>query len=54
MTKKEKIKRRKDLMKDLEYFLSLYNEVANRAPQVKLFYDMEINRIIEELKKLGK
>lgn len=54
MTIREKQKRKKELFKDLDYFLTLYNEVAHRAPQVKKFYDMEINRIIEELKKIGK
>lgn len=54
MNKKEIIKLKKTLFKELEYYLSLYNEVAHRAPQVKKFYDIEINRIIDELKKLGK
>ena len=47
--KKEKNK----LRKELNFFLDYYKEVAWRAPEVRLFYDQEINRIIERLKEIG-
>ncbi len=46
-------KERKRLFKELEYFLRYYNEVAPRGKQIKKFYDLEIERIIERLKEIG-
>lgn len=54
MTKKEKLKKRKELLKDLDYLTLIYNEIKPRAPQVIEYYDQQIERIIEQLKELGK
>lgn len=51
---KELRKEKKKLKKELEYYLDYYKEVAWRAPQVKEFFDEEINRIVERLKEIGK
>lgn len=50
----DKEKQRQELLKDLEYLTRYYKEVSSRGKQIKKFYDDEINRIVKELKKLGK
>lgn len=54
MTQKEKLQKRKELLKDLDYLTMFYNELKPRAPQVIKEYDKQINRIIGQLKALGK
>jgi len=49
---KEKV--RQALLKDLEYLTRYYKEVASRGKQIKSYYDSEIQRIVNELKELGK
>ncbi|WP_172920002.1 hypothetical protein [Capnocytophaga canis] len=54
MTKKEKLKKRKELLKDLDYITLMYSEIKPRAPQVIKYYDKQIQRIVKQLKELGK
>lgn len=54
MTKKERLKKRKELLKDLDFITSVYKELKPRAPQVIACYDELIEKIVEQLKELGK
>jgi len=54
MTSREKLKKRKELLKDLDYLTMFYKELKPRASQVIKEYDKQIKRIIEQLKELGK
>ena len=54
MTESQRKKKRKELLKDLDYLTSIYKELSPRAPQVIQYIDEQIERIIEQLKKLGK
>jgi hypothetical protein len=49
-----KEKERQSLLKDLEFFTRYYKEVSSRGKQIKNYYDFEIQRIVSELKELGK
>lgn len=53
MTKKEKKKRRKELLQELDEITSMYNEICHRAPQVISYYDDLIKKIVQLLKDLG-
>jgi len=54
MTNRERVKKRKELLKDLDYLTMFYKELKPRAPEVLKEYDKQIKRIIEQLKELGK
>lgn len=53
MTEQERLKKRQELLKDLDYITMFYNELKPRAPQVIKEYDAQIKRIIQQLKDLG-
>ncbi|GHU70238.1 hypothetical protein FACS189413_10310 [Bacteroidia bacterium] len=48
-TKKEK----RNLEKDLLFYLSYYNEVTIREVQIKQHFDEQIEIIVEKLKEIG-
>ena len=50
----EEKKRKKKLLNDLKFYLENYKEVTSRGQKIKDAFDFEIERIIEELKDLGK
>ncbi|WP_372472623.1 hypothetical protein AB4865_07315 [Capnocytophaga sp. ARDL2] len=53
MTRKEKKKRRKELLQELDDITRVYNEIYHRAPQVISYYDDLIEKIVQLLKDLG-
>ena len=54
MLANEEKKRKKKLLNDLKFYLENYKEVTLRGQKIKDAFDFEIERIIEELKDLGK
>ncbi|WP_298822965.1 hypothetical protein [uncultured Capnocytophaga sp.] len=54
MLSNEEKKRKKKLLNDLKFYLENYKEVTSRGQKIKNAFDFEIERIIEELKDLGK
>jgi len=54
MLSREEQKEKRNLQKELLTILSFYKEVAGRSEKLKLFFDEEIERIVEILKELGR
>ena len=42
------------LQKDLLFYLEFYKELSSRSPQMKKVVDLEIKKLVEKLKQLGK
>ena len=42
------------LQKDLEFYLEYYKELSSRSEQMKIVIDLEIAKLIEKLKEIGK
>ena len=54
MLSREEKKEKRNLEKELLTLLSLYKEIAGRSEKLKLYFDEEIDRIVEVLKELGR
>lgn len=46
-------KEKKDLEKELLFFLSYYKEVSARSAKIKAYFDEQIQIITERLKEIG-
>ena len=53
MLSKEIKKEKKELEKELFFFLSYYNEISNRSVKIKDYFDEQIEIITERLKEIG-
>lgn len=42
------------LQKDLLFYLEFYKELSSRSPQMKKVVDLEIKKLVQKLKELGK
>jgi hypothetical protein len=42
------------LQKDLLFYLEFYKELSSRSPQMKKVVDIEIKKLVQKLKELGK
>lgn len=55
MNDKEQFKTDKNkLQKDLLFYLEFYKELSGRSPKMKKVVDLEIKKLVEKLKELGK
>lgn len=55
MTDKEQFQIEKNkLQKDLLFYLEFYKELSGRTPQMKKIVDLEIKKLVQKLKELGK
>lgn len=54
MLTKEERKEKKELTKELLFFLDNYKEVSPRGQQIKDYFDDKISDITEKLKQIGK
>ncbi|MBA0883848.1 hypothetical protein [Flavobacterium undicola] len=55
MNDKEQFKSEKNkLQKDLLFYLEFYKELSGRSPQMKKVVDLEIKKLVQKLKELGK
>jgi len=46
-------KEKKELEKELLFFLTYYKEVSRRSEQLRVYFDEKIEIIIEKLKEIG-
>ena len=53
MLSKDLKKEKKELEKELLFFLTYYKEVSMRSEQLKTYFDEKIEIIIEKLKEIG-
>ncbi|WP_165784008.1 hypothetical protein [Flavobacterium alvei] len=42
------------IQKDLLFYLEFYKELSSRSPQMKKVVDLEIKKLVQKLKELGK
>jgi len=55
MTDKEQFQIEKSkLQKDLLFYLEFYKELSGRSPKMKKVVDLEIKKLVQKLKELGK
>ncbi len=55
MNDKEQFQSEKNkLQKDLLFYLEFYKELSSRSPQMKKVVDLEIKKLVQKLKELGK
>lgn len=54
MLTQSEIKEKRELQKELLFFIENYKEIAHRAPQVADYYNQQIFLIVERLKELGR
>lgn len=45
---------KKKLQKDLLFYLEFYKELSSRSPKMKKVVDLEIKKLVQKLKELGK